>query len=412
METTKVYDFVIVGGGIAGLYAAYRIKQKHSVATILILEKEDHVGGRAGTHIFHQIPIAIGAGVGRKDKDHFLVNLLKELSIPNHEFQTETHYTSGLEEGAKLLRKQFQYLRTAFRDPRIHREFSDKPFSEFAKEILGQKEYDIFKQCAGYTDFEQSDIHDILYDYSFDDNMQSWTGISLHWLDVIEALAQKIDRSNIRMNEPVLQILQEDQTHQTYQTIITSKRRYYSKKVIIASTIDTVKRLIPSKREIYNEICGQTFLRMYGKFTKSSARIMAQYVSSQTVVQGPIHKIIPINAEKGIHMIVYSDNKDAKKLARYRENTAENREILCKYLEKALTIPPDTLTMTDMCDYYWKIGTHYYAPLDKSYSSRSDFIKKAQRPFPKMFVVGEMISRNQGWVEGALDSVERVFSSF
>jgi len=411
METMKVYDFIIIGGGIAGLYAAYRIKQKNTIATILILEKEDHVGGRAGTHIFHQTPIAIGAGVGRKDKDHLLVNLLKELRIPNHEFQTATHYTSGLEEGAKLLRKQFQYLRAAFRDPRIHREFSDKPFSEFAKEILGEKEYDIFKQCAGYTDFEQSDIHDVLYDYSFDDNMQSWTGISLHWSDVIESLVKKIDRSNIRMNEPVSQILQKDTEYHNH-TIITSKRRYYSKKVIIASTIDTVKRLIPSKREMYNEICGQTFLRMYGKFTKSSARIMAQYVPSQTVVQGPIHKIIPINAEKGIHMIVYSDNKDAKKLARYRENTAENREILCNYLEKALAIPSDTLTMTDICDYYWKIGTHYYAPLDKSYSSRSDFIKKAQRPFPNMFVVGEMISRNQGWVEGALESVERVFSSF
>jgi hypothetical protein len=110
-------------------------------------------------------------------------------------------------------------------------------------------------------------------------------------------------------------------------------------------------------------------------------------------------------------MIVYSDNQDAKKLARYRENTAKNREILCNYLEKALAIPPNTLSMTDMCDYYWKIGTHYYTPLDKSYSSRSEFIKKAQRPFPNMFVVGEMISRNQGWVEGALDSVERVFSS-
>ena len=42
---------------------------------------------------------------------------------------------------------------------------------------------------------------------------------------------------------------------------------------IIASTIDTVKKLLPNY-PIYNEIKGQTFLRLYGKFTGCSIEIM------------------------------------------------------------------------------------------------------------------------------------------
>jgi monoamine oxidase len=56
-------------------------------------------------------------------------------------------------------------------------------------------------------------------------------------------------------------------------------------------------------------------------------------------------------------------------------------------------------------DYYWSVGTHYYAPL-KGFRTREDFVRRAQHPIQNMLVVGEVVSRYQGWVEGALESVE------
>jgi hypothetical protein len=56
--------------------------------------------------------------------------------------------------------------------------------------------------------------------------------------------------------------------------------------------------------------------------------------------------------------------------------------------------------------FYWEIGTHYYEPLPEEFEDREDFIKKAQHPLKNVLVVGEMVSLNQGWVEGALESVE------
>ena len=80
-------------------------------------------------------------------------------------------------------------------------------------------------------------------------------------------------------------------------------------------------------------------------------------------------------------------------------------------LEKSLGIPNDSLHIIALKDYYWPIGTHYYKPLNKElYRSRDKFIDKAQHPEKGILVVGEAISNNQGWTEGALESVKAVLT--
>ena len=106
-------------------------------------------------------------------------------------------------------------------------------------------------------------------------------------------------------------------------------------------------------------------------------------------------------------MISYSDNKCANKLLPYLENTKENRYYLSRLLEKALYLPKNSLHLDSIKSIFFNIGTHYYKPNHKN-ESRQEFIFKAQRPLKNMYIVGEMISINQGWVEGALESVEKI----
>jgi hypothetical protein len=115
-----------------------------------------------------------------------------------------------------------------------------------------------------------------------------------------------------------------------------------------------------------------------------------------------------MNAEKGVYMIAYTDNDGAKKLKDHLENTQENRDFFCTLLEKSLGLPSNSLHLTSILDFYWPIGTHYYEPMQGPYKNREQFIKTAQYPVPGMVVVGEMISRKQGWIEGALESVNAV----
>ena len=106
-------------------------------------------------------------------------------------------------------------------------------------------------------------------------------------------------------------------------------------------------------------------------------------------------------------MIAYNDNKQTLALKDYLKNTPENRELYQTLLEKTLGLPVGSLRILALKDFYWKIGTHYYKPLNRRlYSSREEFMKQAQHPEKGILVVGEAVSRNQGWTEGALESVE------
>ena len=67
-----------------------------------------------------------------------------------------------------------------------------------------------------------------------------------------------------------------------------------------------------------------------------------------------------------------------------------------------------TLEITDMVSFFWSEGTHYYKPLPIEYKSRKEFIKEAQHPTDNIWVVGEVVAEKQGWVEGALSSVEKI----
>jgi hypothetical protein len=88
------------------------------------------------------------------------------------------------------------------------------------------------------------------------------------------------------------------------------------------------------------------------------------------------------------------------------KNIKENRELFSELIEKSLGIN-EKLHIIALKDYYWPIGTHYYEPL-RNFQNRDDFVYASQHPEKGLLVVGEAVSRYQGWCEGALESVEAV----
>jgi len=98
MYILYMYDTIIIGGGISGLYAAYKIIKKSPTTKILILERNrpGYLGGRTGNADFHGTNVVTGAGIGRKKKDKLLLRLLRELEIPIHEFITGPSYSRTL----------------------------------------------------------------------------------------------------------------------------------------------------------------------------------------------------------------------------------------------------------------------------------------------------------------------------
>jgi len=55
-------DVCVIGGGLAGLTAAWTLQQKHGVDSVLVLEARDRVGGR--THSKPLGPLGVRFDIG------------------------------------------------------------------------------------------------------------------------------------------------------------------------------------------------------------------------------------------------------------------------------------------------------------------------------------------------------------
>ena len=405
------YDIIIVGAGLAGLYSAYNIKKMSPKTKLLVLEsnRRPYIGGRIGNHIFYGSNIVVGAGVGREDTDKLLIELLKDLKITYEPFTVNMHYSKKIKNPINVK----QYLLKLRQD---YNKLDNKPsetFEEFATKQLGSKLYKDFIISSGYSDYEKEDVYEVLYHYQMEDNGPGWTGLQIPWSSLIFKLCEKIGNQNILASTKVESVDKIQDSPCLFEIKASGKQNkqitYFSNKVIIATRISTVQKLLPEFK-IYEEIHGQPFLYIYAKFDKQSSEIMSQLVPTYTIVSGPLQKMIPFS--KSVYMIAYADNRNAEILQNHKENTEENRLFFAKKVEEALGIEDNTLKIIAIKDYYWPIGTHYYEPLDKEkYHNRSQFIIEAQHPERGMLVVGEAVSRRQGWTEGALESVHAVLNT-
>ena len=406
------YDVIIIGSGISGLYAAYNIKKLSPSTSFIILEKykKKWIGGRTSNDTFYGTQIVTGAGVGRKNKDKQLINLLDELGLQTTEFDVKPYYSSQIKDVVDV-KKVMQHLKSKYnKDPNHPRQ----TFKEFAKPILGATLYNDFLVSVGYTDYENADASDVINNYGMEDNACCWKGFHVNWKELVTTLANEIGHDKIKTSMNVVSVTKEKTNNSSLFVLETDSNIVFkSNKVIVATTIDSIKQILPgasNKNSIYNHIKGQNFLRLYGKFSKKSSDIIKTFVKGYTIVPGPLQKIIPMDADKGVYMIAYSDNANATDLKKYLENTPNNRDQLCRLIEEALGIQHKSLDLLAIKDYYWPIGTHYYTPLPKQYESRAEFINEAQHPQDGILVVGEVVGKNQGWTHGAFSSVTAVLN--
>ena len=420
---TAPLDCIIIGGGIAGLYAAYRLARDAPGTRLVVLESAGEVGGRILTIDFagiHELPC--GAGIGRTEKDHTLARLLAEFKLPSHAFRSRPAYNETAAEAAAAaapapeIRADLAALRAHFRPDRDRR----RAFRDFAMEVIGgPARYAQFTARLGYTDYEAEDAYETMRHYGLSDNYAPLSGFSVPWRALAGALAGAIGPENIKTNARVTRVTPVPQgvtpgAEVTYVTRSGREERIAARTVIAALPAAGLRALFPSA-PVYEYVHGQPFLRVYAQFAASARAAIAARFPTNTITSdlsdeasASLQKVFPINAEKGVYMITYSDNARAMVHAsnpRNLENTPAGRA----YWEGLLGIAPGAIRAIRVC--YWSAGTHYYSPLPAEYPTRAHFLRDARRPLGSrapVFAAGEAISRDQGWTHGAFDSVEAI----
>jgi protoporphyrinogen oxidase len=408
-----IYDIIIVGSGISALYLAYKLKNRKW--NILVLEKNNYVGGRIKT--FH---ISINnhkyqweEGAGRFNDNHCLfIKLLHELQLKKYitkissqiNFQpSELSYKSKQsfinESPNKYLEKIIKYS-----DKMKKEELQSCIFKELANKVLTKDEYQFLLDSTGnyYTIFINMNAYEALKLFKFVVNEKvQYYGLQCGFDMIVMKLLDKIKKYNytFQLNHSVTDI--EYNQINTIFNIHCDKNLFQSKKVILTCPKpDLLKfKILRPIQPLLNSIKIKSLCRIYSIFKKKD--IWFKDIG-KTTTNNASRTFIPVDKENGVIMISYSDGKYADAWNKVKEEDLVTT--LCKNVEKTCKIKIETPLFTKKS--YWKVATAYWL---KNIDSET-ISKKICKPFDNipLYICGENYSPIQGWIEGALLTAENV----
>jgi monoamine oxidase len=372
-----IYDYIIIGSGISGLYLGYLLQDKK----YLILEKNDNIGGRIQQTNFHGKIVQLGAGIF-EDHHPNMLNLLKKLKMKyNSVFKESDRLVPGYnkEEFNKILDQIKKF-----------KDNKDKSIKDVLKEVLknDSKKINLFIKSSNYTDYFKADAKITIKNYPIEDIYDSKSKI--YFIEggnhkIIDELS-KYSKKNIKLNCGVTFIEKKDDLW-----FITDNKNIYQTKHII-STVD-IKALKDIKIKgvdisYFKKMIGtNNFFRMYTYHDNVE-------LNKTTVIPHIFKQMIPIN--NNIVMSAYCDNTNATKTNELIKNI--NNKDITEIINKFIPATP----VKDKFIKYWPVGTHYYKP---SYNYKKNYFIQ-----DNFSIVGEVISYEQGWMEGAIHSVNNWFN--
>jgi hypothetical protein len=399
----SVFDYCFIGAGITNLYAAYRILQKEPSAKIVLLEANKEVGGRVAASQWKGTTILHGAGIMRMKKDKRLAKLLTELGLSPMVYTSKIGYSplmTTVNEGTvpKYHRRLSQNLNSA----------KNQTFKAWATKVLSRPKYQEFSTAVGYTDYEKADPIDTVRHYGFDDTYSGYQGGRVPWVELLSKLVEVIGDKRIQTKTTVQRIHQMkgktswcvDYTHHSKSEFLEARN------VFVGTTVNQALKMLPrtQKRSLLKDgLRSQPFVRVYAQIDPKASQPFIEAVQSYIVLPNELQKIIPIQPGS-VYMIAYSDNKKALQV---KPHLGDLKWFETK-AEEGLGLAPNSIKIKALKHFWWQEGTHYFTPLSQEFPNRNAFLKEVQHQASGLFVVGEGLSNEQGWVEGALESVEAV----
>lgn len=364
-------SLLVIGGGICGLYQAYKHISKNQENTVVLVERDDNFGGRAVQSTFCGVTIPTGAGVGRLKKDRKLFKLVHDLGLPSATWKARVNIDETIESPIDA-KKTLGVLSNA-----LTMDNKNVNFKEFAVRTLGATDYKRFTDTIGYTDFEGLDAYDALHHYGFDDTYEHGQSyFSVPWNQLTHALLTYLHASKrcLVYNGTTI-----SRSSKGTVELSNGVSVIYMDYVVAIPPSMVTKGMQALMQPIeYKGIKSQPFLYIYAKITDPEFR---KRFGVMTVVPRPIQKIIPMDLDKGIYMIAYCDNESAVILDKRVTSKVALEQVILETLGCQVVVHK-------YVKFFRSIGTHYRT---------SHLLYKASKRFK-----GEAFALNQGWTNGGL----------
>ena len=412
-----MYNIVVIGGGISGLYVAYKLSEKYTKITII--EKNTKLGGRINT--IYKNNYSYEAGASRISQNHtFLLNLIKEIGlendlyklkgekIPNSLIVDDSCAATDNNNNTHNIKDLISSV--IIESSKYNMKFLTKlTFIQLASLILSSAEVNFIKNTLGYeAELNNLNSFDALRIFEQDLNFKSdyyivKSGFSkicdkLREILIDRGVEIQLDKTMIdySISNDLFNIQLDDETIVSKNLILALPKNGLKN---IAKINNTLSGILDTVNEI-------PLNRIYAKYPKNKDGDVWFKGLGKITLNTPMRFIIPINEKNGLIMISYTDSENAVFWDKINEYDLLDETIykVTKEIFPDKVIPEPEYIKS----YFWNNGIHFFKP-----GFNSEIIN-ISKPFENtnLFIVGEAYSKHQGWVEGALDSVQSVLTYF
>jgi hypothetical protein len=423
-------DYGIIGGGIAGLYAALHLAKRYPSAKISLFEKYRIFGGRVLT--FREGGYRWEMGAGRFHSSHTLFReLLKqyglhEVPIPSETKWIETYGSAvvpnlweeslqtWLEEVKRLPNEMlathtlFELLTQIFGETKASELVAPFPYYGEVYTLRADLALKSFEAEMGTHSnyFICPEGYDTLIERMVADCKKHGVKLYSNYECLSFAPASGTTVSlwfatgplKLKMDRPVKQIR--------------------AKTVILALHADALRKIPQTQGlSILKDVKMEPLHRIYAVFPVDKKTGQAWFGDiGRFVTRTPIRYFIPIDASKGITMISYTDGDDTipwMNLAKGAQPSEETLGFLltqeCRKLFPGKNIPYPTFLKS----HPWESGCTYWLPgLYDPHAVSKESFQPFGNDIPNIHICGESFSLRQAWMEGALENTRDLLRTF
>lgn len=391
-----MYDIIIIGGGIAGLYSLYKLpSQKLKVA---LIEKNDRLGGKLRTVYGKDGEILYESGPWRIGRHHHhMINLCKELKINLKKIEKTVNLFIPRKGSVESL-----HIDDIQKDPglSVFDTFLLKDGIEKARRIQSK---------TGYHDI--LDMDSTIDAYDAKTKKETYLVIEKGFSHLIQKLADKVlDVADFLMETFVTDV---DKCKKGYIVSLSQRigpnqfihKTVNASEIILACPPSSIQKWSVASHfeKLFSCISSYPLNHIYGLCaTKPQYRGRSDFY---IVTDNLLSQVVSTNYDNDWIQISYSGGR----IAKFWDHLYRNHKILWKkkILRELKTILKKT-DITRLKMYYWDEAIHMWIP--GFHFDLESMYRLSLYPNPvslsNLYIVGESFSKNQGWCEGALETVE------
>jgi len=397
-----VYNFIIVGGGAAGLFCGVELLKREPKPKVCILESYEKVGGRVSTHRdkHHGVQYQWENGAGRVAESHLLVkDLMKRYDL--HKAPIGNGATNWYDGPNPFFSLIPTYLAPLLALPEAT--LKKTTVAKLLEDIHGPEKAKEFCLFFPYWAEMQVMRADLALKGFLDifGGKEEFFVITEGFQAITDGLAKEfVEAGGIIQLKSKVQDVKETRTGVEVQL---KDGELQADKCILALPASALKALpsIEPKMPILKNIVMCPLLRIYAVFPVHKGQSWFSDLPS-TVVHNKLRYIIPVNSAKGIIMISYTDGDDA-----YNWIQILNKKGIKEVQKQIMSLIRHTFPHRSIPEphqfkaYPWDRGCSYWTP--GTYDVDAS-LEKSYQISPKIYACGESLSFKQAWVESALES--------